>query len=128
MSSASAVTRRELSISPLVLNILSLLLLVVTALAFTRQERFVLATCGTLFVLVAATATVWVYWQWNRTFTVMLLAATLGLSLLLLLLYWVDRTFAVFCLQMTYPAMLMWLLWPLLVVANIFGLAIMELF
>jgi hypothetical protein len=110
------------------LNILSLLLLVAAALAFTRQERAVLYACGALFVPAAGGAAVLIFWEWNAAFTGALLAFTLGVSLLLLLLYWVDRTFAVFCLQMTYPAMLMWLLWPALVVVNIFGLAIMTVF
>jgi len=51
-----------------------------------------------------------------------LLCGTLGLPLLGLGLYAVDLALAPFCVEMTYPGMVCWVLWPLLAMANFVGL------
>ena len=91
-------------------------------MAFTRRRTAVLLICGGFFVPVAALASVAVYWPLSPVFTVLLLAFALGLPLLALTLYAVDLVFAPFCVEMTYPAMVCWLLWPLLVLINFLGL------
>ncbi len=100
------------------LDILSLAFLTAAALAFRRQRTAVLVVCGAMFVPTAGAASVAIYWPLSPLLTVLLLGVTLGASLAALLLYWIDRVFAVFCLEMTYLATICWVLWPLLVVAN----------
>ena len=103
-------------------TILSAALLVTAAVAFTRQRRMVLVVCAGLFVVVAALASVDVYWPVSPAFTVVLLAVTLGLPLLTHIIYAVDLVFTPFGSEMSWPAMICWLLWPVLVVANVIGL------
>jgi len=109
------------------LNALSLALFGAAAVAFSRQRRLVLVVCGGLFVPVAAASTVAVWWPLSPAVCIVLLAATLGISLLFLLLYAVDHAFAVFALEMTYPAMLCWVLWPLLVFVDFVAMALNAL-
>ena len=104
------------------LNILALALLVTAGVAFTRQQGGVLIVCGALFVPVAGAATWAVFWPVHPALAVLVLAGTLGLSVLMLALYAIDRVWAPFCMEMTYPAMIFWLLWPLLVLVNFAGL------
>jgi hypothetical protein len=109
------------------LNALSLALFGAAAVAFSRQRRLVLAVCGALFVPVAAAAALAVWWPVSPAVCVVLLASTLGVSVLLLLLYALDHAFAVFALEMTYPAMLCWVLWPALIFADFVGMAMSSL-
>ena len=104
------------------MSVLSFALLSAAAIAFTRQRVVVLAVCGVLLVPVVTIATVAVYWPIGPVLAIVLLCATLGVSLLALLLYLVDRIFAPFCVEMTYPAMICWVLWPVLVLADFVGL------
>jgi len=106
------------------LNILSLALLGTAAVAFSRQRTLVLFVCGGLFVPVAGTAALAVYWPVSPALAVGLLCVTLGLPLLALLLYAVDVVFAPFCVEMTYPGMVCWVLWPVLVAAEFVGLLV----
>ena len=106
------------------LTILAAALLVATAVAFTRQRRMVMTVCGALFVAVATAATLALYGPASPTFTAALLAATMGLPLLTLALYAVDLLLSPFCAQMSYPAMLCWVLWPVLVAADLVGLVL----
>jgi hypothetical protein len=107
----------------LALTSLSLGLLGATAVAFTRQRRAVMVACGALFVPVVAAATLAAWWPVSPVLAVCLLAGTLGVSLVTLVLYAVDWLFAVFALEMTYPALLCWVLWPVLVAADFLVLA-----
>ena len=104
------------------LNALSLALLGAAAVAFSRQRWAVLGVCGGLFMPASAAATVAVYWHLRPALAAVLLGALLGLPALLLLVYLVDRLLAPFCLEMTYPAMLCWLAWPLLVGLDFVGM------
>ena len=106
------------------LNVLALALLGAAAMAFTRQRRLVLAVCGTLFVPAAVLGAVAVYWSLSPALTIVLLAVTMALPLLALGAYAVDVLFAPFCVEMTYPAMICWVLWPLLMAANFVGLLV----
>jgi len=106
------------------MSVLSLALLGAAAMAFSRQRRAVLLTCGALFLPAVTVATVAVFWPVSPALAIALLVATLGPSVLALLLFWVDRAFAPFSLEMTYPAMVCWLLWPALVAADFVGLAV----
>jgi hypothetical protein len=103
---------------------LSLALLGAAAAAFTRQRRPVMAVCAALFVLSAGLAAGTVYWAVSPGLTIALLGVTLGLPLTALALYAVDVAFAPFCVEMTYPAMLCWVLWPVLVAFNFAGMAL----
>ncbi len=82
----------------------------------------VMLACGTLFVLAACLAALSIYWGRSPAFSLVLLGVTMALPLLALALYAADRAFAPFCVEMTYPAMLCWVLWPVLVAANFAGL------
>ncbi|MCD6416580.1 MAG: hypothetical protein J7M08_07785 [Planctomycetes bacterium] len=93
-------------------------------MAFGRRRTLSMLVCGGVFVPAAAAATLVVYWPLSPVLAVALLAFGLGLPLLALLLYVIDRAFAVFCLEMTYPALICWILWPLLVAVNFAGLAL----
>ncbi|MHC4591976.1 MAG: hypothetical protein ACYS8L_04680 [Planctomycetota bacterium] len=104
------------------LTMMSLALLAAAAVAFTRHRRMVLMVCGGLFVPTAGLTTMAVWWTLSPTLAVLLLSVTLGLPLLALILYAVDLTLAPFCLEMTYLAMLCWILWPVLVMVNFLGL------
>lgn len=104
------------------LSMMSLALLAAAAVAFTRHRRMVLMVCCGLFVPTAGLATMAVWWTLSPTLAVLLLSVTLGLPFLALLLYAVDLTLAPFCLEMTYLAMLCWILWPVLVMVNFVGL------
>jgi len=100
------------------LNMLSLALLGAAAVAFTRQRAMVLIVCSGLFTLSSGLAALAVCWALSPAFTIALLSVTIGLPFLTLALYAVDLAFAPFCVEMTYPAMLCWLLWPALVAVN----------
>ncbi len=100
------------------LNIFSLALLAAAAVAFTRQRTMVLIACGMLFVASSGLAALVVCSPVSHALTLVLLGVTLGVPLLALALYAVDLAFAPFCVEMTYPAMLCWLLWPVLVAVN----------
>ncbi len=106
------------------LTLLAAALLMVSAVAFTRQRRLLLTVCGGLFVAVVTRATIALYWPVSPAFTVALLTLTVALPLLTLALYAVDVLWAPFCLEMTYPAMICWLLWPALVLADVVGLVL----
>jgi hypothetical protein len=106
------------------LNMLALALLGAAAVAFTRQRRLAMFVCGSLFVGTAALGVLAVWWPVSPPLAVVLLAAGLGLPLAGLLLFAVDLAFAPFCIEMTYPAMLCWLFWPAVVLANYVGIAI----
>ncbi len=106
------------------LNALSLALFGAAAVAFSRQYRPVTVACGALFMPAAAAATVAVWWPFSPGFGVFLLVVGLGVPALCLLLYGVDLVFAVFALEMTYPAMVCWVLWPALVLANSAGIGL----
>jgi hypothetical protein len=109
------------------LTALSAALLGAAAVAYTRQRTVVMAVCGALFVAAATAATVAVYWPASPAAGVLLLALAFGPSLLALLLYVLDRVFAVFCIEMTYPALICWVLWPALVAADLVGLWLIRL-
>lgn len=100
----------------------SLVLLGAAAVAFTRQRAMVMIVCAGLFVVSSGLAALALYWALSSAFTIALLGVTLGLPLLTLLLYAVDLALAPFCVEMTYPAMLCWLLWPVLVAVNAVGM------
>lgn len=117
-------SEKAVGILALDLNALSLALFGAAALAFTRQRTLVLAVCGGLFVPVAGLVSIALYWPLSPVFALLLLCVTLGLPLLALLLYAVDVAFAAFCVEMTYPAIICWLLWPLLVLVNFLGLLV----
>jgi len=51
-----------------------------------------------------------------------LLLAGMALPLLTLLLFAIDLLWAPFAAEMTYPAMLCWVLWPVLIAADFAGL------
>ena len=104
------------------MNVLSLALLCAAMVAFTRQRRMVTVVCAALFVPVAGLAAFLVYWPVSPVFVVLLLALAVGLPLATLLLYLIDLHFAPFCLEMTYPGMLCWLLWPALALVSFVGL------
>jgi hypothetical protein len=105
------------------LTVTATVLLAATAYAFAQQWRILLVLFGTLFVPAAGAATVAVYWPLHPLLAVVLLSVTLGISLAGLLLYAVDRIWAPFCIEMTYAALVCWLLWPLLMAADLAGLA-----
>jgi len=104
------------------LNMLSLALLGAAAVAFTRQRRMVMFVCGALFVVAASLAGLAVWWPLSPAVAAVALALGLGLPLVGLLLFAVDLAFAPFCIEMTYPAMLCWVIWPALVFVNYVGL------
>ena len=104
------------------LNVLALGLFATAAVAFTRQRRAVMLVCGALFVPVAGVATVAVWWPVSPAVAIVLLLAGMALPLLTLLLFAVDLIWAPFAVEMTYPAMLCWVLWPVLVAADFAGL------
>ncbi|MFO8008474.1 MAG: hypothetical protein R6V05_12145 [Candidatus Brocadiia bacterium] len=106
------------------LNILSLALLATSAVAFSRQRTLVMVVCGALFVPTQAAGLLAVYWPVSPPAALTILALTLGLSLVCLALYAVDRLCAVFCLEMTYVATLVWLIWPVATAAGFLGLAL----
>lgn len=106
------------------LNILALALLATAAVAFSRQRTVVMVVCGALFVPTQAAALVAVYWPVSRAAAVAVPTLTLGSSLVCLALYAVDRLVAVFCLEMTYVAALVWVIWPVAVAAGFVGLAL----
>jgi len=95
-------------------------------MAFSRQRRVVLLVCGGLFVPTAAVATVAVYWAVSPVLTVVLLAVLLALPLVALILFLIDIVFAPFCIEMTYPAMICWVFWPVLLVADLVGLGVQS--
>jgi ABC-type proline/glycine betaine transport system permease subunit len=104
------------------LDIFALAVLAAAAVAFTRQRRPVLLVCAGLFVCVGS-AGAWLSWSpVSPVLARALLAVAMGLPLLTLLLYAVDRLWAPFCVEMTYPAMVCWLLWPALAAAAFCGL------
>ena len=104
------------------LDMLALALFGAAAVAFTRQRRAVMLTCGALFVPVATLATVVVWWPVSPAAGVALLLAGMALPLVTLLLFAIDLVWAPFALEMTYPALLCWVLWPVLIAADFAGL------
>lgn len=108
-------------------NLLAAALLLGAALAFVRRRPVLLVFCGACFVPAAGAGAVLAFWGWSAPATVILLALTLGVSLLGLLLYVIDRIWAPFCLEMTYAALLCWVLWPVLVAINLAGSVVVLL-
>jgi hypothetical protein len=104
--------------------VLALALYGAAAVAFTRQRRAVTIACCALFVPVATLATVAVWWPVGPGVGVALLIIGMALPLGTLLLFAIDLVWAPFSLEMTYPALLCWVLWPLLVAADFVGLLI----
>jgi hypothetical protein len=104
------------------LDVLALALFGAAAVAFTRQRRAVMLACGALFVPVAALATVAVWWPVSPAAAVALLMVGMALPLGTLLVFAIDLLWAPFALEMTYPAMLCWVLWPVLIAADFAGL------
>ena len=101
---------------------LALGLYLAAAMAFTRQRRMVTVSCCVLFAGVGSLLTVAVWWPVSPIWTVLLLAATVGLPMLTFAAFAVDFVFAPFGAEMTYPGMLLWVLWPVLLVADLIGL------
>jgi hypothetical protein len=106
------------------LNMLATALLAATAMAFTRQRRFVMVCCGALFVLAAVWTTVAVWWAVSAVAAVVILMVLIGIPLLALLVFAVDYVWTPFCLEMTWPGMICWLFWPALVALNALCLAL----
>lgn len=104
------------------LNILSLALFGATAVAFTRQRRIVMVTCGALFAAVTGAASVLVWLSVSPHVAILLLAIGMALPLAGLALYAIDRVWACFSAEMTYASLLCWVLWPLLILINFLGL------
>lgn len=102
--------------------ILAFALYLAAAMAFTRQRRMVTVACGALFVFVACWATVALWWPMSPAWTLALLAVTVGLPLLTLAAFAVDFAWAPFGAEMTYPGMLFWALWPVLLVVDLVGM------
>ena len=107
------------------LNTLALALLILSAVCFNRRRHRMLLVSGALFFPVAAAATLACWWPLlGLAAAIAVLALTLGASLLLLALLLIDVTLAPFCLEMTYPALLCWVLCPLAVGANYLALVL----
>ena len=106
------------------LNLLSLALFAAAAVAFTRQRRAVMLACGALFVAVGTWATLATWWPLSPAAAVVLLAVGMGLPLAGLALFAVDYVWAPFALEMTYAALLCWVVWPGLILADYAGLAV----
>jgi len=104
------------------LSMLSLALFGASAVAFARQRRAVLVVCGGLFVAVSSAASLAIYWPVSPAAAVAVLLLGQGVPLVGLGLYAADRLFAPFCVEMTYAALLCWLIWPLMVLVNFVGL------
>ncbi len=105
------------------LNVLALALLGAAAVAFTRQRRVVMVACGALFVAAAAGGTLAAWWPLSPAVAIIALALGLALPVATLALLAVDLLWAPFALEMTYPALICWVLWPALVLANFAALA-----
>lgn len=99
-------------------------LLGAAGVAFARRQKALLVLFGALFVPVAAAASLQVWWPLSPALAVALPAVTLGLSVVGVALFAADLVWAPFCLEMTYPALTVWVLWPLLAAANLAGLAV----
>lgn len=122
MNGARFPAERETAQVTLQLWILALGLYFAGAMAFTRQRRMVTVACCGLFAVVACFLTVAVWWPVSPTWAVVLLVATMGLPALTLALFAVDFVFAPFGAEMTYPGMLFWVLWLVLLAADLLGL------
>lgn len=106
------------------LNILSLALFGVGAVAYARQRRIVLAGAGALFFPVTALATLYTWWPLSPAVGCGILLVALALPLVGLLLFAIDVVWAPFCVEMTYLSFLGWLLCPVAVAANWGGVAL----
>ena len=106
------------------LNTVSLALVLLGAVAYAHQRRWVLVTGGALFFAVIAAASVVCWWPISPAVGVVVIAVAAGIPLLLLGLLLLDVTLAPFCLEMTYPALLCWVLSPAGVAANYVALLI----
>ena len=109
---------------PIHLNTLSLALLLIAALAYTRHWPAVLWSLAALFFPVTGIATVLIWWPVSPTLTLAVLLVTLGVPLIALALFTIDVVWAPFCLEMTYPTFVCWILCPLAVLANWMGLLV----
>ena len=108
------------------LNILSLALFGLVAVAYARRHRVVLAVGGTLFFPICAAALTANWWQISPWAALALVACTLGVSLVVLTLFAVDVLWAPFCVEMTYLTFLCWVLCPLAVLLSHVG-ALLQL-
>jgi len=95
------------------LSTLGLALIALAGSAWVRRRRAVLAVAAVLFFPIGCAAMVASWWPVSPVLAVLVPGATLGVSLLLLALLWADVTFAPFCIEMSYPALLCWFLCPL---------------
>ncbi len=109
------------------LSTLSFALLVLAAVAYSRQRFVALWAAGTLFFCTTGLATVVIWWPVSPSLAVLILAVGLGGSLAVLALFAIDVIWAPFCLEMTYVTALCWILCPLVVLLNYAGLLLCAL-
>ena len=112
----------------LALNLLSLAFLALAGVAFARRYRGILAITGVLFFPVCTAALLTGWWELSPLLAIFLVVCTLGISLLTLCLLAIDVTWAPFCLEMTYPSLLCWILCPSAVILGYVGALLRWLF
>ncbi len=105
------------------LNTVALAFFAAAAWAFWSRRQLLVTLFGALFVPTAGSAAILVFWPVSPVLAFAVMLPTLGLSLMGLLLFFIDRVWAPFCLEMTYAALLCWVLWPALLALNLAGFA-----
>jgi len=110
---------------PIYLNLLSLVLLIMCAYAWTAQLTRALIACSAAFLVAAVWTTLATIYPWSPGIAVALMVVTLMGSMTAVALYVTDVVWAPFCLEMTYMLILCWILCPLLVAANFAALALL---
>ena len=109
------------------LNIMSFALLALAGVSYARRRFMTLWGAAALFFPVTGAAAVTTWWTLSPTLTIIILLFTLGTSLVALAMFAVDVIWAPFCLEMTYLALLCWILCPLAVLFNYLGLVLRAL-